>query len=78
MVMAVFDKAFDIFILRLGVTKRVYCDVSQSSTVYTIKGITCFFHAFTFTRPRVYKTFFMLNSTEHEMSNAHKNENTHK
>ena len=28
MVMAVFDKAFDIFILRLGVTKRVYCDVS--------------------------------------------------
>ena len=35
MVMAVFDKAFDIFILRLGVTKRVYCDVSKSSTVYT-------------------------------------------
>ena len=29
MVMAVFDKAFDIFILRLGVTKRVYCDVSK-------------------------------------------------
>ena len=39
MVMAVFDKAFDIFILRLGVTKRVYCDVSKSSTVYTVKPV---------------------------------------
>ena len=29
MVMAVFDKAFDIFVLKLGVTKRVYCDVSE-------------------------------------------------
>ena len=25
------------------------------------------------TRPRGYKTFFMLNSTEHEISTAHKN-----
>lgn len=28
MVMSVFDKAFDVFVLRLGVTKRVYLDVS--------------------------------------------------
>ena len=27
MVMNVMEKAFDVFILRLGVTKRVYCDV---------------------------------------------------
>ena len=26
------------------------------------------------TRPRGYKRFFMLNSTEHELSTAHKNE----
>ena len=26
-----------------------------------------------FTRPQGYKTFFMLNSTEHEISTAHKN-----
>ena len=29
-------------------------------------------------RPRGYKTFFMLNSTEHEISSAHKNYNTDK
>lgn len=28
MVMGVLDKAFDVFILKFGVTKRVYCDVS--------------------------------------------------
>ena len=28
--------------------------------------------------PRGYKTFFMLNSTEHEISTAHKNKNTNK
>ena len=28
--------------------------------------------------PRGYKTFFMLNSTEHEISNAHKNKNIKK
>ena len=29
-------------------------------------------------RPQGYKTFFMLNLTEHEISTAHKNENTNK
>ena len=29
-------------------------------------------------RPRGYKTFFMPNSTEHEISDAHKNYNTDK
>ena len=29
-----------------------------------------------YTRPRGYKTFFMLNSTEHEISLGHKNKNT--
>ena len=28
--------------------------------------------------PRGYKTFFILNSTEHEISNAHKHKNTNK
>ena len=31
-----------------------------------------------FTRYQGYKTFFMLNSTEHKISTAHKNENTDK
>ena len=30
------------------------------------------------TTPRGYKTFFKLNSTEHEITTAHKNENTDK
>ena len=33
MVMSVLDKAFDIFVLKLGVTKRVYCDVSTISVL---------------------------------------------
>ena len=33
---------------------------------------TLFFNALTFARPRGHKTFFMLNSTEHEISTAHK------
>ena len=29
MVMAVLDKSFDVYVLNLGVVKRVYCDVSR-------------------------------------------------
>ena len=36
MVMAVLDKSFDVFILRLGVTKRVYCEVSEYCLVYSL------------------------------------------
>ena len=36
-----------------------------------------FFSTYVF-RPRGYKTFFMLNSTEHEISTGHKNLNTDK
>lgn len=37
MVMGVMDKAFDIFVLKLGVSKRVYCDVSQDyKLLYTV------------------------------------------
>ena len=38
-----------------------------------VKGIKC-----QETRPRGYKTFFMLNSVEHEILNAHKYKNTKK
>ena len=30
MVMGVLDKAFDVLVLKLGVVKRVYCEVRQS------------------------------------------------
>ena len=35
-------------------------------------------HQFNMLRPRDYKTFFMLKSTEHEILNAHKYENIKK
>lgn len=38
MVMGVYDKSFDIFILKFGVSKRVYTDVS----FYWNKHLSCF------------------------------------
>lgn len=38
MVMGVYDKSFDIFILKFGVSKRVYTDVS----FYSNKHSSCF------------------------------------
>jgi hypothetical protein len=36
MVMAVLDKAFDVLIIKLGVIKRVYCEVSSLLIMYTV------------------------------------------
>ena len=41
--------------------------------IYNYNDQTLFFNALTFTRPGDHKTFFMLDSTEHEISTAHKN-----
>ena len=38
MVMGVLDKAFDVFIMKFGVIKRVYCDVRYFCTVSEMLG----------------------------------------
>lgn len=45
MVMGVYDKSFDIFILKFGVSKRVYTDVS----FFFFKYALVLLHGFTFT-----------------------------
>ncbi len=37
MVMAVLDRAFDVLVLKLGVVKRVYCEVSSYAYSFNLK-----------------------------------------
>ena len=56
-----------------NIVQYVFQKVNIFLNVYNDNDQTLFFNALTFAWPRGHKTFFMLNSTEHEIPTAHKN-----
>lgn len=48
MVMGVYDKSFDIFILKFGVSKRVYTDVSFYSNMHLSCYMVSYLHVHTY------------------------------